>query len=65
MYNLSFDRREGGRILSALRERQRKLDKGVAKFGDDFDPALGGHMLEGAQAYKVLIHKIQEAMDNE
>lgn len=65
MVDFSLDRREAGRLLSALRERHRKLDKTIGKFGDDFDPDLGGGMLEARDAYKAIIHKVQEAVLNE
>lgn len=65
MGQLTLNRREAGRLLSALRERHRRLEKGVRKFGDDFDPALGGNMLEGMREYQALIYKVQEAMQND
>lgn len=57
---IELDERELSRVLSALRERQRKFKKSIDKFGDDFDPEKGESLLEGAKAYTLLIRKIQE-----
>ena len=51
----ALDRRDLGRIMSGLRERKRKLDKGIAKFGDDFDPEKGRNMLDARDSYDRLI----------
>jgi hypothetical protein len=56
---LRVNRRDAGRILSGLRERQRKLKKGVTKFGDEFDPEKGKNMLEGLEAYNNLIQSVE------
>jgi hypothetical protein len=55
-----LDRRDVGRILSGLRERYRKLDKGVKKFGDDFDADKGANMLDARDAYAKLIDLLEK-----
>lgn len=55
-----LDRRDVGRILSGLRERKRKLDKGIAKFGDDFDQEKGANMLDARDSYGKLIQLIEK-----
>ena len=62
MYNIQVDRRDAGRILSALRERHKKMRKNIEKFGDDFDPEKGAGMVEGYRDMQRLIHHIQEEM---
>lgn len=59
MIKLIVDERDAGRIFSGLRERQRKLARGVQKFGSDFDPVLGANMAEGLEAYNRLITLIE------
>lgn len=56
----ALDRRDVGRILSGLRERKRKLDKGLSKFGDDFDPEKGANMLDARASYDRLIKLIEK-----
>jgi hypothetical protein len=55
-----LDTRDVGRILSGLRERKRKLDKGIAKFGDDFDAEKGANMLDARDSYGRLIKLIEK-----
>lgn len=59
-----LDRRDVGRILSGLRERKRKLDKGIAKWGDDFDPDKGANMLDARASYDSLIKRIEKDQTN-
>lgn len=56
----ALERRDVGRILSGLRERKRKLDKGIAKFGDDFDDEKGRNMLDARDSYGKLITLIEK-----
>jgi hypothetical protein len=56
----ALDRRDVGRILSGLRERKRKLDKGIAKFGDDFDQDKGANMLDARDSYDRLITLLEK-----
>jgi hypothetical protein len=60
-----LDRRDAGRILSALRFKRTKLEKGIERFGDDFDPVLGQSLVEGLKSHTALIHKISEAISRE
>lgn len=64
MYTITLSRQEAGKILSALRERRRRFEKAIAKFGDDFDPELGAGWLEGLETHTDLIRKIQESGDD-
>jgi len=58
---LELDDRDTGRVLSGLRERRRKIEKTISKFGTDFDPEKGASMLEGLAAHVSLIEEIEEA----
>lgn len=60
---LRVSRRDAGRILSGLRERQRKLAKGIAKFGENFDPVLGKNMTDGKEAYVRLINQVEQQLN--
>lgn len=40
--NLSVD--DTKRLLSGVRERKRKADRGLKKFAENFDPALGQNL---------------------
>ncbi len=53
--------RDVGRILSGLRDRERRLENGINKFGDDFDPEKGQNMVEALASHKKLISLIEGA----
>lgn len=59
---LEVSRRDAGRLLKLTTDRQRKFAKGIAKFGDDFDPELGHNMIEGQKAYAALAATIATAI---
>lgn len=59
---LKLSRRDVGRILSGLKERHRKMHRGIEKFGEDFDPVKGANMLEGEKAYRALIDDIEDQL---
>lgn len=63
MINLRLKRRDVGRLLACVSERRRKISRGVAKFGDDFDPKLGANMKEGLEAFTALEQVLMEAMN--
>lgn len=54
-----LDARDVGRILSGLRERKKRLTRGIGKFGNDFDPDKGQNMTDALTAYKSLIKTIE------
>jgi hypothetical protein len=54
-----LDARDVGRILSGLRERKKRLERGITKFGEDFDPEKGQNMTDALLAYKRLITIIE------
>ena len=62
MITIEVDERDAGRILAGVKERQKKLSKGVNKFGDDFDPQLGANMVEGLAAYNRLVSNLEKAI---
>jgi len=62
MITIEVDERDAGRILAGLKERQKKLQKGVTKFGDDFDPQLGANMVEGLSAYNRLVSYLEKTI---
>lgn len=53
--NIELNPRQVGRVLSALRDRERRIKKGLDRFGDNFDPEKGKNLLEGSEAYRQLI----------
>lgn len=57
---ITLNRRDVGRVLSGLRERHRKLQKGITKFGDDFDDEKGRNMLDARDSYAKLIALIEK-----
>lgn len=59
MINIQVDRRDAGRILNVLRERHRKIARGLTKFGTDFDPTLGANIVESEAAFRALIQKVE------
>lgn len=60
--DLRLPRRDVGRLLALTTERRKKLDRGVAKFGKDFDPALGANMVESREAFTALEQVLKKAM---
>jgi hypothetical protein len=65
MADLKLSRRDVGRLLVCVRERRRKLTRGIAKFGDSFDPEQGANMTEGLAAFTALEQVLTEAMKHE
>lgn len=65
MLDLRLSRRDVGRLLVGVRERRRKLERGLAKFADNFDPQLGANMKDGFAAYTALEKDLMEAMGHE
>jgi hypothetical protein len=59
---LDLPRRDVGRLLALVTERRRKTERGVAKFGKDFDPTLGANMTEALDAFRSLEQVLTEAM---
>lgn len=59
---IRVSRRDAGRVLSGLRERHRKLTKGIGKFGEKFDPVLGKNMTDGKEAYERLISQVEQQL---
>lgn len=59
---LRVSRSDVPRILSGLRDRLKKAERGIQKFGDDFDPELGASMLSVQKTHQSLIHRIQEQL---
>ena len=54
-----LEARDVGRILSGLRERRKRLTRGINKFGDDFDPDKGRNMTDALESYERLISIIE------
>jgi hypothetical protein len=63
MIDLRVSEREMGRLLAVVRERRRKLERGLTKFADDFDPIKGANMRDSHQAYAALDQALTEAMN--
>lgn len=63
--NIELSRRDIGRLLSLVAERRRKLERGVAKFGTDFDPTKGANIADGLVAFRALEQVLKEAMDHD
>lgn len=61
MINISFSRRDVGRLLSVVREKRRKFERGMRKFEDNFDPDLGANIQAGFNAYYDLEKTIASA----
>jgi hypothetical protein len=59
----ALEPRDVGRILSGLRERRKRLTRGITKFGDDFDPDKGRNMTDALEAYETLITLIEGATE--
>lgn len=59
---LRVSRRDAGRLLVVVRERTRKLQRGVTKFAENFDPIKGQNMVEGLAAYKALEAQLEDQM---
>lgn len=59
---IKVTRRDAGRLLALVRERKRRLKKGIDKFGDDFDPKLGANMIEGLEAFTELLNVVQDSI---
>jgi hypothetical protein len=53
--------RDIGRILSGLRDRRKRLKRGIEKFGDDFDPDKGRNMTDALASYERLINIVEGA----
>lgn len=62
MTTLNLSERDVGRLLSVVRERRRKLERGMEKFSTNFDPVLGKNMKEGLDAYVALEASLKEQM---
>lgn len=62
MIYLQLTNEDAGRVLAGLKERQRKLKRGVTKFGADFDPVLGANMAAGLAEYDRLIPIVEKAI---
>lgn len=60
---LKLDRRDVGRVLSLVRQRLKKLKKGIDKFGDDFDPELGGSMIEAYRAMSNIEEELRHGLE--
>jgi hypothetical protein len=65
MPTVDLSRRDIGRLLVGVRERLRKLDRGLSKFGDNFDPSLGANMTEAREAYSRIETVLKEAIREE
>jgi hypothetical protein len=60
--NLSLSRRDIGRLLVGVRERRKKLERGLNKFAENFDPKLGINLTEGYAAYSDLEKRLNDAL---
>lgn len=60
MIDFSVSEADAGRILTALRRRQKDLVRGVTKFGKKFDPILGANMTEALREHDRLIESLEE-----
>lgn len=59
---IRLSRRDVGRLLTGVRERRKKLQRGLAKFADEFDPVLGVNLTEGFEAYSALEKRLNDAL---
>jgi hypothetical protein len=59
---ITLSRRDVGRLLVGVRERRKKLQRGLDKFADNFDPTLGVNITEGFAAYSDLEKRLNEAL---
>jgi len=63
MAMIDLDARDIGRLLVGVRSRIGKLEKGIARFGDDFDPEKGKNMIASLEAHKSLKRRLIEAQN--
>jgi len=59
---ITLSRRDVGRLLVGVRERCKKLQRGLNKFADNFDPELGANLTEGFAAYSDLEKRLNDAL---
>jgi hypothetical protein len=61
--DLQVSRQDAGRLLSMTTERRKRAERGLKKFGDDFDPVLGANIAASAEAYTKLEQVLKEAIN--
>jgi hypothetical protein len=60
---LTLSRRDIGRLLVGVRDRRKKLERGLKKFSDNFDPVLGVNLKEGFEAYSALEERLNKILE--